>query len=176
MHLQPWVLPSSNLVCLSVFRRLLASSGPYKVFLPISQKVRKLLSSFLLFIRSYGGKSRLGKKGKVLVTQSCLTLCDPMDCSPPGSSAHGILQARVLEWVTMSFSRGLPEPGIDPRSLALQADSLLSEPPGSPIKVIIHAYSSTLSQNFPVVFYQKSLCREYYFTPLKIIYDFHIKL
>ena len=36
--------------------------------------------------------------------QSCLTLCDPMDCSPPGSSVHGILQARILEWVVISFS------------------------------------------------------------------------
>ena len=39
------------------------------------------------------------RKVKVLVTQSRLTLCDPMDCSPPGSSVHGILQARLLEWV-----------------------------------------------------------------------------
>ena len=38
--------------------------------------------------------------------QSCLTLCDPMDCSPPGSSVHGILQARIFEWVAMPFSRG----------------------------------------------------------------------
>ena len=38
--------------------------------------------------------------------QSCLTLCDPMDCSLPGSSVHGILQARILEWVAMSSSRG----------------------------------------------------------------------
>ena len=42
----------------------------------------------------------------MLVAQSCLTLFDPMDCSPPGSSIHGIFQARVLEWVTISFSRG----------------------------------------------------------------------
>ena len=42
----------------------------------------------------------------VLVAQSCLTLCDPMDCSPPGSSVHGILQARILEWVAIPFSRG----------------------------------------------------------------------
>ena len=41
----------------------------------------------------------------VLVTQSCPTLCDPMNCSSPGSSVHGILQARVLEWVAISFSR-----------------------------------------------------------------------
>ena len=38
--------------------------------------------------------------------QSCLTLCDPMDCSPPGSSIHGILQARIPEWIAISFSRG----------------------------------------------------------------------
>ena len=40
-----------------------------------------------------------------LVAQVCPTLCDPMDCSPPGSSVHGVLQARVLEWVASSFSR-----------------------------------------------------------------------
>ena len=45
-----------------------------------------------------------------LVTQSCPTLCDPMDCSPPGSSVHGILQARILEWVAISFSRGSSQP------------------------------------------------------------------
>ena len=42
----------------------------------------------------------------VLVTKSCLTLCDPMGCSPPSSSVHGILQTRVLEWVATPFSRG----------------------------------------------------------------------
>ena len=41
-----------------------------------------------------------------LVTQSCLTLCDPLDCSPPGSSVHGIFQAKMLEWVAISCSRG----------------------------------------------------------------------
>ena len=70
---------------------------------------------------------------KVLVTQSCLTLYDPMDCSPPCSSVHGILQARILEQVAISFSWDLRNPGIELRSPALQADSLLSEPPrGSP--------------------------------------------
>ena len=49
----------------------------------------------------------LGKQEKqVLVTQSCLTLCDPMDCNPPGSSAHGILQGRTLEWVALPSSGG----------------------------------------------------------------------
>ena len=42
--------------------------------------------------------------------QSCPTLCDPMDCSPPGSSVHGILQARIVDWVTISFSRGSSQP------------------------------------------------------------------
>ena len=44
--------------------------------------------------------------GGGLVAQSCPTLCDPVDCSPPGSSVHGILQARILQWVAISFSRG----------------------------------------------------------------------
>jgi len=53
-----------------------------------------------------------------------------VDCSPPGSSAHGILQARILEWVAISFSRDLLDPEIEPRSPASQADALTSEPPG----------------------------------------------
>ena len=45
-----------------------------------------------------------------VTTESCLTLCDPMDCSSPGSSIHGILQARILEWIAISFSRGSSQP------------------------------------------------------------------
>ena len=67
-----------------------------------------------------------------LVSQSRPTLCNPMDSSPPGSSVHGILQARILEWVAIPFSRDLPNPEIEPRFPALQADSLPSEPPGKP--------------------------------------------
>ena len=73
--------------------------------------------------------------------QPCLTLCNPMDCSPPGSSVHGILQARILEWVAMPSSRELPHPGIKLASLAapaLQADSLLLSHQGSPILRGIH--------------------------------------
>ena len=44
------------------------------------------------------------------VAQSCPTFCDPMDCSPPGSSVHGILQARILEWVVIPFSKGSSPP------------------------------------------------------------------
>ena len=50
------------------------------------------------------------RKKESEVSQSCLTLCDPMDCNLPGSSIHGILQARVLEWVAISFSRGSSQP------------------------------------------------------------------
>ena len=49
-------------------------------------------------------------KSEKEVTQSCLTLSDPMDCSLPGSSVRGIFQARVLEWIAISFSRGLSRP------------------------------------------------------------------
>ena len=62
-----------------------------------------------------------------LVVQLCLSLSDLMDCSPPGSSVHGILQARILEWLPFPSPGDLPDPGIEPRSPALQADSLISE-------------------------------------------------
>ena len=52
----------------------------------------------------------MGAESESGVAQSCQTLGDPMDCSLPGSSLHGILQARVLEWVAISFSRGSSQP------------------------------------------------------------------
>ena len=67
--------------------------------------------------------------------QLCLTLCDSMDCSPPGSSIHGILQAKILQWVAISSSKGSSQPGIKPASPVtppLQADSLLLSHQGSP--------------------------------------------
>ena len=59
-------------------------------------------------------------------------LCDAMDCSLPGSSVHGLLQARILEWVTIPSPGDLSNPGIEPRSPTLQEDSLPSESPGKP--------------------------------------------
>ena len=50
------------------------------------------------------------KKSESEVAQSCPTLCHPVDCSLQGSSVHGILQARILEWVAISFSRGSSQP------------------------------------------------------------------
>ena len=72
------------------------------------------------------------RKVEVLVAQLCPTLWDSVDCSPPGSSVHGILQARILVWVAIPFSGDLPDPEVEPGSSALQTDSLLSKSPGKP--------------------------------------------
>ena len=62
-----------------------------------------------------GVNNSIERKKESEVAQSCPTLCDPMDYSLPGSSIHGILQARVLEWVAISFSRGIfPTQGSNP--------------------------------------------------------------
>ena len=89
---------------------------------------QKLGIEIRLSRKAFGKKRR--KESEVI--QSCLTLCDPMDCSPPGSSVHGILQARILEWVATPSPGDLPHPGMEPRPPTLQVDSLPSEPPGKP--------------------------------------------
>ena len=65
---------------------------------------------------------------KVSVAQACSFLCDPVDYSPPDSSVHAILQARILEWVAVPFSRGSSQPRDPTRFPTLQVDSLPSEP------------------------------------------------
>ena len=62
------------------------------------------------YICIYIYKVELGTLEFSLVTQSCPTLCKPMDCSLPGSSVHGISQAKILKWVAISFSRGSSQP------------------------------------------------------------------
>ena len=71
-------------------------------------------------------------KVKMLVAQLCPALCDPMDYSPSVSSIHGIFQARILAWIAMPSSGSLPASGTETGSPVLQADALLSEPPGKP--------------------------------------------
>ena len=71
------------------------------------------------------------------VAQSCPTLRDPMDYILPGSSVHGIFQARVLEWLSFPSPGDLPDAGIEPGSPALQADALPSEPPGKSTYMLI---------------------------------------
>ena len=68
--------------------------------------------------------------GQSEVAQSCPTLCNPMDCSPPSSSIHGIFQARIVEWVAISFSRGSFPPRNQTRVFYTAADSLPSVSPG----------------------------------------------
>ena len=68
----------------------------------------------------------------MLVAHLSLTLCHPMDSNLPGSSALGILQVRIPEWVALSFSRDLPDLVIELCSPALQVGSLVSEPSGKP--------------------------------------------
>ena len=78
-------------------------------------------------------------KVKVLVAQWCLTLWDPVDCSPPGSSVHGILQANILEWLPHPSPEDLPNPGIKSGSLCLlhlQADFLPLVPLGKPDRTV----------------------------------------
>ena len=77
-----------------------------------------------------------------LFAQLCLTLCDPMDCSLPGSSVHGISQARTLEWVAISFSRGSSHPGNKTTPLASPelAGGFFTTPP--PVKPLIMLVSS----------------------------------
>ena len=109
-------------------------------------------------------------KVKVLITQSCLTLCNHMDCSAPYSSLHWILQARILERVAMPSSRGSSWPGIEPRSPGLQAGSLPSEKSSS--LWFGFYYCSPLSSFLPFIlssfiklsfyFVQYARCQYYY--------------
>ena len=78
-------------------------------------------------------------KVKALVAQLCSTLCNPMDCGPPGSPVHGILQARMLSGYPLPSPVDLSGPAIKPGSPALQTDSLSSEPPGKHISIAIIA-------------------------------------
>ena len=88
----------------------------WKISLPSSQK--EVCPGMLLLL---------------LVAKSRLTLCNPMDCSQSGSSAHGVYQARILEWVAISFSRDLPNPWIEPESPALADGFFTTEPQGKPM-------------------------------------------
>ena len=78
------------------------------------------------------------------VTKFCPTFCNPVNCNPPSSSVQGILQARILERVAISFSRGSSRPKARPASPALAGRFFTSEPPGKPI----HTSGADLSSFF----------------------------
>ena len=106
------------------------------------------------------------RKVEVLVTQSCPALCDPMDCSLPGSSVHGFLQARILEWVAihspgdLPSPRELPDPEIElasPTSPALARRIFITESPGMSILTLLsyitHLLAKLSSYTYVVYFF-----------------------
>ena len=87
------------------------------------QVMTKWINYTYTYVHSMGLNYRVSSRVPMLYSEwvsewsrsSCQTLCDPMDCSLPGSSLHGILQARVLEWVAISFSTGSSQPRVQTR-------------------------------------------------------------
>ena len=73
----------------------------------------------------------------VCVAQLCPALFDPRDCSLPGSSVHGIFQAKILQWVVIFYSRESPWPGIRPMSPALAGGFFTTAPPGEPDAMVL---------------------------------------
>ena len=110
-----------------------------------SRTVQRLPGSFLYI--SVFGFILPSESVKVLVVKSCPTPCDPVDCSPPDSSVLGILQARILEWIAIPFSRGSFR--LEPRFLMLWAESLSSEPLGKPFCHVSCEENSTLILQIP---------------------------
>ena len=88
------------------------------------------------------------------VTQSCPTLCDPMDCSPPGSSVHGTLQVRILEWAAISYTRIFLTQGCKLVSPALAGRRFITVPPGKPGNPAwnIHTHPSDGALPYPKAF------------------------
>ena len=114
-------------------------------------------------------------KVKVLVAQSCPALCDPMDCSLPGSSLHGISRQEYWSGQPFTSPGDLPNPGIEPRSPTLWADSLLSEPPGKPkstVCIVQYMYNSGKILNHNQQTYQMKITNTnqiiYFTTVVKI--------
>ena len=97
---------------------------------------------------------------------SCYVVSDsfatPVDCSPPGSSVHGILQARILKWVAISFSRGSSNPGIELESPALEGRFFTAEPPGKPMSEITYL----LRHNLCFLHGELSINRRWHPTPV----------
>ena len=108
------------------------SKGFWGVFLEL---LETLNAGFLNYVQFCFHNCGLCSAVLCLVAQSCPALCNPMDCSLPGSSAHGIFQARILEWAAISSSRGwiFPTQWLKPCILHWQAESLPMSPQGSPL-------------------------------------------
>ena len=100
-------------------------AASYYLTVALNHNQKKFPFSISLIQGTPNGAGRSKREGIYVYTfaqslQSCLTLCDPRDGSPPGFSVPGILQATILEWVAMPSSRDLPDPGQNPSLLCLQ--------------------------------------------------------
>ena len=105
-------------------------------------KTQGSLKSFLWYVHAKWLQSPISA---FLVAQSCLTLCNPMDCSPPSSFVHGFSRQEYWSGLPRLSPGDLPDPGIEPTSPTLWADSLLSEPPEKPSSLLGNAkYHFTL--------------------------------
>ena len=111
------------------------------------------------------------------IVQSCPTLCNPMHCSPPGSSVYGIVQARILDWLPFPSPGDLPDPGIkliSPESPALQTDSLPTEPSRKPVATCSPCFT-TLHRHYKWRFVA-SLCQEEFFPAAFAYFVSHVTL
>ena len=124
--------------------------------LEMDHKNRMSINWLHTVCRPWAGQSAQ-RHGKSL--QSCPILCDPMDCSPPGSSAHGILQARILEWVAMLYSGRTSRPRDQTcisRTSCIAGGFSTTEPPGKPLRSLglwnlvhipLHVFYTTCSNH-----------------------------
>ena len=93
---------------------------------------KKLSLYFIKFKIPLMIKLIMSTKSESEVARLCPILCNPMDCSLPGSTTHGIFQARILEWLPFPSPGDLPDPGIKPTSPAFVGGFFTTEPPGKP--------------------------------------------
>ena len=133
------LISASSVLSLQINIIILQAFFYYIYFLSISIIFEILSNSCGLFSLAFNSMNipqcvyyTVDRQLGCLVTKSCLIFCDPMDCIPPGSSVHVISQARTREWIVISFSSGLPNPGTEPRSPAFQAGTSLLRHLGSP--------------------------------------------
>ena len=109
------------------------NKGLTKTLICDLSRTLKDVSIFIEFSMRDKNCPNLNRDLEISVARSCPILCEPLDCNPPGTFVHGILQARRLEWVAMPPSRGIfPTQGWNPHLLHWQADPLSSEPYGKP--------------------------------------------
>ena len=111
-----WVYPENFHRYSSVRENISMTEGYYLLFYNMCYKIQK--NAHLDFLQD----------GCFLVSKWCPTFCNLMDCSLPGSSVHGISQARILEWMPLLSPEYLPKPGIKPTSPALAAGFFTTEP------------------------------------------------